>query len=88
MKTLNLVLTGYWYDETEAGRKPIEYRAMTPHWRKRIWDRRGDFLRVRFYRGYTKRNLERDVVKIDIGPCPIQGWDGEYYRIHSIDPNA
>jgi hypothetical protein len=23
-----------------------------------------------------------DVEKIDIGDCPIEGWDDQYYRIH------
>lgn len=37
-----------------------------------------------FRRGYSKiyRDIVRRIVKIDIGPCPYEGWDGEYFRIH------
>lgn len=27
-------------------------------------------------------DIVRRIVKIDIGPCPYDGWDGEYFRIH------
>lgn len=79
---LHLVLTHHWYDQTESGAKFIEYRAMTDRWRKQIWDRRDRIASVRFARGYTSRTITRPVERIDIGPCPIPGWAGEYYRIH------
>lgn len=82
---LHLVLTYHWYDEIAAGRKTIEYRAMTHHWDKLIWKRRKQIVEVRFARGYTKTVLVRSVVGIDIGPCPYHGWEGNYYRIHFAD---
>jgi len=79
---LHLVLTYYWYDKTESGRKRIEYRNMTDRWRRQIWERRDKITHVRFARGYTSTMQTFAVKKIDVGPCPIEGWDDEYYRIH------
>jgi hypothetical protein len=79
---LNLVLTHHWYDETEAGRKLVEYRKMIPRWTTQIWKRRNQIREVRFLRGFSSRSLTRKVLKIDIGPCPIEGWTDTYYRIH------
>ena len=79
---LHLVLTYHWYDETESGRKSVEYRAMTDRWRRQIWDRRDEITHVRFARGYTSTMQTFEVEKIDVGSCPIEGWDDEYYRIH------
>lgn len=79
---LHLVLTHHWYDQTESGAKRTEYRAMTERWKRQIWERRDRITAVRFGRGYTSRTLTRSVESIDIGPCPIPGWAGDYYRIH------
>lgn len=79
---LHLVLTHHWYDETESGTKRTEYRAMTERWKRQIWERRDRIAAIRFARGYTSRTLTRSVESIDIGPCPIPGWAGDYYRIH------
>ena len=80
--TIHLVLTYYWFDEIIAGRKNIEYRKMTKYWKKRIWDNRNYINRVRFSRGYTNKYIFRRVLGIDIGTCPYDGWDSEYYRLH------
>lgn len=80
--TIHLVLTYHWCDETEQGRKDIEYREMTPHWEKLIWERRKRIPTVRFVRGYTSTMMVCPVIKIDVGRCPYPGWDGDYYRIH------
>jgi hypothetical protein len=88
MKILHLVLTEHWYDETAAGRKSVEYRRIdSPKWKKEIWERREQITHVRFQRGFKKNppKMLFEVEKIDIGPCPIDGWDGDYFRIHS-DP--
>jgi hypothetical protein len=53
MVLLHLVLTYHWYDETAHGSKRVEYRAMTPRWRKLIFDKRDEITHVRFARGYT-----------------------------------
>jgi len=79
---LNLVLTYRWYDKIEDGSKLIEYRAMSPKWDRDIWQKRGTIKKVRFQRAYTKTHLFKDVEKIDIGKCPYDGWDDDYYRIH------
>ncbi len=85
---INLVLTNHWYDETAAGRKRVEYRVMTgggggpSQYLGQLWHQRHTLKRVRFSRGYTPTTQTFDIVKIDVGPCPIPGWSGEYYRIH------
>lgn len=79
---LYLVLTGQWFTETASGRKRIEYRKICPHWEKLIWEKRADIKTVTFSRGMTKVTLTYNVTAIDIGPCPIEGWPGDYYRIH------
>jgi hypothetical protein len=80
--TLRLVLTHQWYDLTASGQKLTEYRAITPHWTRLIWDRREQITHVCFSRGYTAQNLTRRVERIDIGACPLAGWSGTYYRLH------
>jgi len=79
---VHLVLTYHWYDEMTAGRKHIEYRAITPHWKRLLWDRREQIKYARFSRGYTSTTITRLVRSIDTGPCPYDEWHGEYYRLH------
>jgi hypothetical protein len=79
---LFIVLTGHWFTETATGRKRIEYRKMSPFWTRRIWENREAIKTVTFARGYTRASLTYNVTKIDVGPCPIEGWQGDYYRIH------
>jgi len=81
-KRLHLVLTFDWFDQTDRGWKRVEYRKMTPRWKKLIWDARDEIKTVRFARGYTADAREFYVHKIDIGSCPIAGWTGNFYRIH------
>jgi len=49
LKTVHLILCGYYYDLIERGKKTIEYRDNTPYWNKRLLN--AD--RVTFHRGYT-----------------------------------
>lgn len=44
----------------------------------------GEPVNAVFRLGYSKANQDivRRITKIDIGPCPYKGWDGEYFRIH------
>ena len=79
---LHLVLTGHWFDEMLAGRKHVEYRRCTPHWRRLLWDRRRRITHARFARGYTSRTILRPVLAVDCGGCPYDGWEGRYYRLH------
>jgi len=78
---LQLVLTYHWFDEMVGLRKHVEYRDMTPQWKRLIWDRRNKISAARFSRGYTSETILRPVIGIDIGPCPYDGWGGYYYRI-------
>jgi len=80
--TLHLVLTYHWYDEMKAGRKDIEYRLVSRHWHRLIWLRREQIFMVRFSRGYTSETMSRAVLRIDRGRCPLDDWNGEYYRLH------
>ena len=82
--TLHLVLTEHWFDETKSGHKRTEYRAMSDHWQRLIWERREQLKHVKFQRAFAKnpQRMTFDISNIDIGPCPIPGWSGEYYRIH------
>lgn len=85
-RTLHLVLTHHWFDEITAGRKLVEYRALTRHWAKRIWNavEPGDL--VCFSRGYTQETITRRITQIDVGDCPYDGWDALYYRVHFSIP--
>ena len=79
---VHFVLTYHWFDEMTAGRKHIEYRAMTPHWTRLLWERRKQITHARFSRGYTGTVITRPVWRIDKGPCPYEGWYSDYYRMH------
>ncbi len=79
---LHLVLTHHWFDMVEEGKKTIEYRRISPHWKRMIWDRREQLKTVSFSRAYTPQKITKRISNIDIGTCPIPGWDGQYYRIH------
>ena len=79
---IHLVLTHHWFDEMVAGRKDVEYRAITPHWTRLIWDRRDRITHARFSRAYTNNTIERRVLFVSRGECPYDGWYGEYYRLH------
>lgn len=79
--TLRLVLTGRWWDEMFEGKKDVEYREQSAHWRRLIWDRRARITHAVFSRGYTRHSILRAVVGIDIGPCEYAGWPSIYYRL-------
>ena len=82
MKVLNLILNFHWFSEIEAGRKSIEYRRMIPRWEKQIWQKRHELTHLRVRRAYTPQTLTLPISQIDVGPCPIPGWSGDFYRIH------
>ena len=79
---LHLVLTYHWYDEIAGGRKHIEYREMSDHWKRLIWDKRSEITHVRFARGYTKTTMTFPVFDIGRGLCLYPGWDDEYFKIY------
>lgn len=95
MKKLILNLKKEWYDQIASGEKTVEYRKLSSYWEGRLCEpqpRHGfwacgrpfrDFDVVEFRHGYTKTGaIVRNFVKIDVGPCPYEGWDCLYYRIH------
>ena len=78
---VHFVLQRHWHAEMLAGRKDIEYRAITPYWTARLMRR--PVTHAAFSRGYTARGrFVRPVTRIDIGPCPYPGWTGDFYRVH------
>jgi hypothetical protein len=78
---VHFVLKSHWHAEMRAGRKDVEYRAVTPYWMKRLTGRR--ITHATFSRGYTRAGrFTRPVTSIDVGPCPYPGWVGSYYRVH------
>lgn len=74
-----------WLAKVWNGEKTVEYRERKPYWDRRIGDwvgKRGKFvLMVWGYRRDTPAVLLQ-VDRVDIGKCPYEGWDGEYYRLH------
>lgn len=81
-KLLHLVLTYHWYDETKRGRKRTEYRKITENWKRQIWGKRNEHTHIRFARGHTSEMIVYQFIGVDVGNCPIDGWDNEYYRIN------
>lgn len=55
--TLHLVLKSKWYDMIASGEKKEEYRAITPYWKKRIWEKKDIIWDVAFHRGYTDEKV-------------------------------
>lgn len=92
MKRIVFNLKKEWYDRIANGDKTVEYRAVTPYWHARLVKGIRNFTGVLtpkdwfavFRLGYSSRHpdIVRRITKIDIGPCPYDGWDGEYFRIH------
>ncbi len=87
-KPIHCVLNDSWFTKIALDEKRVEYREICEHWKKRIWDRRHTATHVAFARGYRKATIFRRIMKIDEGPCPYKGWDGNFYRIHFEGPAA
>lgn len=81
---IHLMLSYYWWDAMAHGCKDIEYRRICPQWQRLIWERRHLIERAIFHRAYTATSLIRPVELIDIGPCPYEGWEGDFYRLHLL----
>lgn len=71
-KTLHLSLKKEYFDDIKAGKKPLEYRLMTPYWEKRLIGREYDQIVLALgyppsfdterrlilpYQGYTMANI-------------------------------
>lgn len=72
-----------WFDLIWSGEKTIEYREIKPYWTTRLTALGQHFL-AEFVVGYARgsRRVLAEVFTVDIGPCPYEGWPGDYYRIH------
>lgn len=79
---LHLMLHGKWFDAVRQGGKRVEYRQIKSRWTKQIWDKRDRLNILVLHRGYTANVIRATITRIDIGPCPYPGWDGDYYRVH------
>ena len=75
-----------WFARVWNGEKTVEYREAKPYWAKRIGDWVGEhcskFVEMRL--GYKRDTpvMMLQVNRVDIGTCPYEGWDGDYYRLH------
>lgn len=90
MKRIIFNLKKEWYDRIASGEKTVEYRRICDHWMSRLCEKlpnsKGHKIRrfdvAEFRLGYKKQGaIVRRITNIDIGPCPYDGWDGEYFRI-------
>lgn len=76
-----------WFARIWNGDKTVEYREVKPYWTRRIGNWVGKetrFIEMRL--GYLKNGpvMLLQVGHTDIGPCPYDGWNGDYYRIHFV----
>ena len=81
----HLVLKRKWFAKIWNGEKTVEYRSLTPYWKRRL-EKLGQRFFVEFMWG-MKKNGPRilcQVHKVDIGKCPYPGWPGKFYRIHFV----
>jgi hypothetical protein len=63
MKTLHLTLKKQWFDKTDSGEKPEEYREIKPYWIKRLCDVHdgmigGDFMDPHNVTAYTFKKFD------------------------------
>lgn len=82
---LILPLKRMWFAKIWNGEKRTEYRAVKPYWTKRIgaWIDDNTPRFIMFQIGYAKDGLRLLVqtTGVDVGPCPYQGWRGDFYRL-------
>lgn len=80
VRTVHFILKSVWFEQIKDGTKSVEYRAVTPRWTAILSKKPNVAV---FSRGYTRLGrVVRVIEKIDVGPCPIPHWSGNYYRIH------
>ena len=98
MKRIIFNLKREWYDKIASGEKTVEYRNVSLHWRRRLGINPLSLklgpvkmvgfeavFRVGYPSNYKPRkwpDIVRRITKIDIGPCPYDGWNGNYFRIY------
>lgn len=81
--TLHLVLKAKWYDMIVSGKKKEEYRAITPYWTKRIWEKHPRILDVIFHRGYTNETVCFSVDRIVRG-IGLPEWGAEARKVYYV----
>ena len=82
---LPIFLANKWYDLIADRKKKVEYRRICDHWTSRLFingTNRLKYRYVRFHRAYTQTMQYARIRKVDVGPCPYDGWEGDFYRIH------
>lgn len=81
----HLSMKRYWFAKIWNGEKDIEYRKVSPKYKAfAAWV---DSCRPRFVMLYIGMQpngprLLVQVTKTEIGPCPIEGFDGPHYILH------
>ena len=76
MKTeLHLVLKRGPFEDIKSGKKTIEYRLLTPYWKKRIVDHKDTLETIRFVMGMPKKGTQDYNDK-----CMIIDWKGYEIR--------
>ena len=80
VRAVHFILKSVWFEQIRDGSKNVEYRPVTPRW-KAILSKNPNV--AIFSLGYTScGRICRVIEKIDVGPCPIPHWHGDYFRIH------
>ena len=83
MKEVRLVLPlkRKWFLAIGRGEKTVEYRKFGYYWAVRLQRiNPGDIIEFRL--GYSAVNtIHAKFVGMDVGSCPYEGFDGDYYRI-------
>lgn len=72
MKNLILHVRHYYFVEMREGRKPFEYRLITPYWRKRIEGR--NYSAIVIYDAYPKLD--------EVDKILVRTWNG--YEVQTI----
>jgi len=62
-KNLHLPLTAAWFGEIKSGRKNIDYRLCSAHWKSRIEGNTFDNVMLHF--GYTSKIITRKWIKTE-----------------------
>lgn len=76
MKVLHLTLHKKWFDEILAERKNVEYRDMTEYWKRRLENKKYDY--IHFVNGYGKKRPWMDVEIKSI----VKDYETKEYHIH------
>ena len=75
MKTLVIVIKGEYFDQIARGEKTTEYRAVTPFWTSRLYDKEGkkrQYDRIEFINGYNTNSRRM-----------ITGYEGFTKRVNT-----